>query len=770
MTFELRPFQTAAVEQLRDAAIEWVNAVAQHGPPKASRTQVIPLLAELTAITGAGKTPILASVIGGLGPSIVFWTTKSSFLVAQTIEKLNDVYRPFLAPGTRIIGEMPGPEEWRALLEDTEGTTIWVQTVASWNSADAAKNTAEAKLSLHRPRPDLGIETSPLEVLSQRQKRARPLWVVYDEGHGQTAIQLDQLIDLNPAGIFAATATPVPSERIRALRAALKSDDVFEPLAEKARVRVNTSEVAKAGLLKTTILVEDLDLDQALRVPHVARRLDELDKVVAAEKAQLRPRALYIVEQSNLKKGEKGESRPVAIWNALRAHGVPASEIAVATDTAELPQDAERITEFGALRPRHRHVIFNKKLQEGWDDPAAYVAYFDGETGSALRIGQLLGRVVRQPGGEHFAVKPLNSAHLFVSAPNEKFERIVRDLQASMLATYGEDEDGSPAIQVETTKTSLPPITVRDRPDDLSLPIWTLAARNMEPLFERLRTEGDRAFPATALAAPGQARALSFELSDEDRNIQATMAKVGQNIQTTNRAFFLERVGALSRQARLVLNASKVLVGPMWEQSGSARSDAQKTLAALAREYVDGYESRVVYVRDPLPEAAWTPREFAPRSASLLAFENSAHAQYPNVTSVFRGQELEFARALDAAGGTWARNFERPALNGYGLVLPAQIGSSGAFYPDFLWWIDRTVWAIDTTGPHLLEAKVRGKLLAIDKPRIALVTPGRITPDWHRSEAKDGWTLVRAEAAIEPRPVHYDDLQTLLADLRGGNA
>lgn len=60
------------------------------------------------------------------------------------------------------------------------------------------------------------------------------------------------------------------------------------------------------------------------------------------EGLQLRPRALYIGEQSNLKKGEKGELRPVVIWKALRAHGVPASAIAVATDTTELPQRGRR--------------------------------------------------------------------------------------------------------------------------------------------------------------------------------------------------------------------------------------------------------------------------------------------------------------------------------------------------------------------------------------------------------------------------------------------
>lgn len=42
---------------------------------------------------------------------------------------------------------------------------------------------------------------------------------------------------------------------------------------------------------------------------------------------------------------------------------------------------------------------------------------------------------------------------------------------------------------------------------------------------------------------------------------------------------------------------------------------------------------------------------------------------------------------------------------------------------------------------------------------------GRINADWHRSETKDGWTMVRASGAIEPKPVHFDDLPSLLANL-----
>lgn len=44
---------------------------------------------------------------------------------------------------------------------------------------------------------------------------------------------------------------------------------------------------------------------------------------------------------------------------------------------------------------------------------------------------------------------------------------------------------------------------------------------------------------------------------------------------------------------------------------------------------------------------------------------------------------------------------------------------------------------------------------------------GRISADWNGSESKDGWTLIRAGGTIAPKPIHFDDLPGLLADLRG---
>lgn len=123
---------------------------------------------------------------------------------------------------------------------------------------------------------------------------------------------------------------------------------------------------------------------------------------------------------------------------------MPANEVAVATDTTDLPLGAERIAFLAALISRHRHIIFNKKLEEGWDDPEAYIAYFDEETNSARRIRQLIGRVIRQPGAEHFSSELLNTAHLLVNAPNERFDAIVKALQKSLIDSHGVDANGSP--------------------------------------------------------------------------------------------------------------------------------------------------------------------------------------------------------------------------------------------------------------------------------------------------------------------------------------
>lgn len=133
-----------------------------------------------------------------------------------------------------------------------------------------------------------------------------------------------------------------------------------------------------------------------------------------------------------------------------------ANEIAVFTDTKELPPDAEKISSLSKLRPRHRHIIFNQSLQEGWDDPEAYVCYFDGITRSFTRIRQIVGRVLRQPGAQRYSREELNTATLILNTPNEFYESVLEDLKVELRLYAPEDEPDRPPIRIKTRRTPLP--------------------------------------------------------------------------------------------------------------------------------------------------------------------------------------------------------------------------------------------------------------------------------------------------------------------------
>jgi type III restriction enzyme len=102
--------------------------------------------------------------------------------------------------------------------------------------------------------------------------------------------------------------------------------------------------------------------------------------------------------------------------------------------------------------------------------------------------------------------------------------------------------------------------------------------------------------------------------------------------------------------------------------------------------------------------------------------------------------------------------------------LPAKIDGSSRFFPDFLWWLDGArCWALDTTGQHLLNAKVRGKLIALDNPKVALVVRGRADLSTGSIDGKEGWTLVRARKHVQAKGEHFEDLHALLTELKTTN-
>jgi type III restriction enzyme len=755
-SFRLFKFQEEASQAMQDAALAWLAYALKNGPPKYGRVQ-IPFLGQLKAVTGSGKTPVLAQAVGGLGDAVVLWTTRSSAVVEQTFANLNGRYHSLLPNDVQILRDIPSQAVWRELVDNATGLTIWLLTVASWNEADADSNgSSDARLRLRREQPDWAGEGSPWEQL--RDKLRRPLWVVSDESHNQSAVQLDQLAALRPMGFLMASATPLVNDLFVKWADALDEDAETKELLARAQVPILTRDVVDANLLKTTIELIDYRSGSEESLDGTLDALERVQKAADDEGASVSPRAIYVVERSNPPRGSTDEARPVAIWNHLRQHGVPADEIAVFTDTKVLPQDAERVSSLSQLEPRYRHIIFNQSLQEGWDDPEAYVCYFDGVTRSFVRIRQIVGRVLRQPGAQRLAAEELNTATLILQTPAAAYEAVVAELRAELRLYAPDDEAAFSAVRLKTRKEPLEPTPVKRSAKKYSLPRRTLLAPNMTKAERDLKTTAERPWPDVALEAPGTGRKATVSL--EQGNEQYDFIYVLRSARTQNGTFLRCRIQQRNRACVNAIHPDRFR-GPAFEQFSCHGSQAQEDLTTLAATIVDYFEDRVGYQDDPDPDkTTWKIGEYRPRSKDMIDFDRAAHPKYSKAD--FNTDELAFVRALDRFKGViWARN---PATEGqgYGIPLPKKVGDSSTFYPDFLMWKKDVCWAIDTTGRHLLDEKVRGKLVALENPRMALVVRGRVDLGSGSREGKDGWSLVLGRPNLKPIVEHSDDLDTLV--------
>ena len=759
--FKLFPFQEEAADALRRAAIAWMSQAATEGPPKYGAS-VIPFLGQLRAVTGSGKTPILAQVVGGLGPGVILWTSRSSAVVEQTYNNLRGKYAPLLPRGTKVLREIPSQNVWRDLVDAPTGLTIWLLTVGSWNEVENAKGAgaADARLNLHRIHPDWAGDTSPWEQI--RRDLKRPLWIVSDESHNQSSAQLDLLADLRPKGFFMASATPVVNERFAKWKEAL-AEEPWKSLLQAGMVPVRTRDVVEAQLLKTTIEVVDYSSGSEESLDGALERLRQLDDAVAAEGATLIPRAIYVVEKSNPRRGTVEEPPPVIIWRYLQSRGVPPTEIAVYTDTRELPEGAERVTSLAGLHARYRHIIFNQSLQEGWDDPEAYVCYFDGVTKSFTRIKQILGRVLRQPKARHMGSEELNTATLILNTPASSYDTVVGELRAEMRLYAPEDEPDIPVIKVKTRKEPLDPIPLKGKyRKKLILQNRTLRAPNMTAAVKVIKAAA-REWSQEMLDAPGQGRRTVVSLEREG-DMQAEFLAVVRSARTQNGTFLRRYIQQRNRPCSIAIHPD-AFQGPGYAQNSCLGSTAQAELRAVGDRVVEHYEAAVEYQDDPDPDkATWTLGDHRPRGSDSIAFGRAAHPRYS--AADFYPDEKEFANALDGIGaGVWTRNPTTPGL-GFSIPLPVKIGDSSRFFPDFLWWVDDASWALDTTGRHLLDGKVRGKLIALDHPKVALVVRGHVDLATGSKTSTSGWTLVRARTHLPAVGEHYESLQELLGAIR----
>ena len=202
---DLKPFQERATSSLAEMIQEYPSDRFQpRYDPDTGTLQ--PFLCRLRAITGAGKTPILALAAHHLKTGVILWTTNRGAVISQTLTNLRagGKYSALLPEGTQVfqIGEM-SPSEWQQAMQATDGLTIMLSTVAAFNQDGD-------NLKIHQKYGDvtrwdmLGGKTS--------DGRVRPLYVFYDEGHGATEHQFQKLRELDPQG-FHLSIGESPSRR-----------------------------------------------------------------------------------------------------------------------------------------------------------------------------------------------------------------------------------------------------------------------------------------------------------------------------------------------------------------------------------------------------------------------------------------------------------------------------------------------------------------------------------------------------------------------------
>jgi type III restriction enzyme len=199
---ELFPFQAAAATQI---ALRFHTYMQD--PLTVTRKQLVPFYQNLSAITGSGKTVILADAVEQIRSQlsvepIVLWLSKGRIVVWQTLTNLS----------TGKYSSLVGEFDIKPLLEctpeavaDSSRGLLLIATVGRFNQRDKE----EGDRRIFRVRLDVAEQSlwDQLKERSDRRGRRRPLIIVYDEGHNLSDQQTQLLMELMPDALIAASAT-----------------------------------------------------------------------------------------------------------------------------------------------------------------------------------------------------------------------------------------------------------------------------------------------------------------------------------------------------------------------------------------------------------------------------------------------------------------------------------------------------------------------------------------------------------------------------------
>ncbi|MBR0869640.1 DEAD/DEAH box helicase family protein [Bradyrhizobium tropiciagri] len=714
---ELFPFQAAAASQIAERFQTYMQ-----DPLTVTRRQLVPFYQNLSAITGSGKTLILADAVEQIRSQlsvepIVLWLSKGRIVVWQTLTNLST------GKYSSLVGEFdvtPLLECSPEAVADSSRGLLLIATVGRFNQRDKE----EGDRRIFRVGLDVAEQSlwDQLKERRDRQGRRRPLIVVYDEGHNLSDQQTQLLMELMPDALIAASATTRVPQALSSTIERLRNDKRWtdDDLVTKLR----SSDVVSSGLVKKNIMLGGYLTPMELAVDDMLAEMKQATQAAHDLGLTFRPKAIYVAT-TNVPEGgtmredaarpfNERQARPIQIWRHLVENAkIDPAKIAVYCDLrfdSKFPPprgfnlfaggDSDYDT---FIAGGYEHIIFNLGLQEGWDEPECAFAYIDKDMGSPDQVTQIVGRVLRQPGAQHYAAPSLNTAHFYIRTDERGvFEAILQDVERKLAAdspeitlTVRRTTKGGSRVYAEATKQRQVP-TVSIDSSEARVPVGRIVDRIVD-----FRQGG----PST-IGKGGRIQVL--QTIGEGTTQTEEWVEVEHSNRVTARWILRREIQQLfPAQGDRTLSPINIcdIEHPKFDALVEYNSAAADHLREQAHGIVKTYIERSKLVQNAL-DHPYVVGDVPIDEAKLTLFKNAIHRGYSGLNN----DERPFAEALDKTKRVWCRN---PSQGGFSIPL-LDHGNTRTFSPDFLVWLDKVVFALDTKGDHLITEDAGRKLFDIE--------------------------------------------------------
>ena len=752
-----------------------------------------PFFQALSALTGSGKTPILAQAVSLLRAHysvepIILWMSKARSVVGQTLTNFSPggKYHEILE-GFRVeaIQDME-PN----MLADGSMPLILMTTTGVFNNKDQVAG----HLKIYKPDEDMFGNSSPWERLKERTTfdlRRRPLIIVYDEGHNLSEQQSQILHELDADAYLLASATMMLPEGFQKavvkhilnwveevgdtdaeVVAKLKAVDNFGNASPRLFVTtaIPSDKVVDAQLVKRAIQFDGTTAPMERCLDDLMERMDLLQVESDRLGLPVRPKAIYVCKTNINDDGGKDDPKapfnlrqapPIRIWRYLvEQKNVPPNDIAIYANLefakGSKPDDlnlyAKGESDFEEFSAGdYSHIIFNLALQEGWDDPACYCAYIDKSMGSAIQVEQIIGRVLRQYGAEHYESTHLNSAHFFLRVDKESvFDETVAKIQRKLSAEGAPIEitsifagGGGGADMLEPRLTDLYLCEAHVDSSDAQLLVAEELAKYPTYAAGDLSTKGE---------ARTGTRVVDMTNLRDDSKVEWTP---GGNTNPVRLRWLLS--SAIRERSSRVL-ALVDLTDPKFDVRVQINSPAAAMVNDVAERLVEVYFQHSYLMYETHAPITFGTLRVAKEAA---VFSNSLYERYAGLNKF----EMQFAEALDKVDIPWHRN---PNSGGYSIPLLTP-GETGSFRPDFIVWRGKKVFCLDTKGKHLLDEAVARKLFDIVDPdterpviHVRLISQGKQSALGAKATG-DGFTVWKMKSGMVT-PIHVATMEKAVAE------